>query len=219
MTTIRRARLSFGAIVMGAIIALAIVIAFLLDAVLPDSGHTRNIASIIQSFVTAIAILAGGYYAQARLHVFRTFRPHLTIDQDVTHRQVSEDHIHIAVTSTLRNGSQVHVGLRKAFAVIAGLSRIGPKEVVHLYSIRTAGSGPPRIRWPEIERQDATWDEGEFVIEPGESHSELFEFVIDRQVYESVFVYAYFHNPKYRDGDGSAKGWAAGTVYDIMGVQ
>ena len=36
------------------------------------------------------------------------------------------------------------------------------------------------------------WDEGELVVEPGEAHSELFEFIIDRQVYESVLVYTYF---------------------------
>ena len=95
MTTIRRARLSFGVIAIVAIILLSIAIAFLLNALLPDSGHARNIASIIQSFVTAIAILAGAYYAQTRLHVFRTFKPHLTIDQEVTHRRLGEEYIHI----------------------------------------------------------------------------------------------------------------------------
>ena len=63
------------------------------------------------------------------------------------------------------------------------------------------------------------WDEGELVVEPGEAHAELFEFIIDRQVYESVLVYTYFHNPQYKDGDGAAKGWAAATVYDIMKVE
>ena len=57
MTTIRRARLSFGVIAIVAIILLSIAIAFLLNALLPDSGHARNVASIIQSFVTTIAIL------------------------------------------------------------------------------------------------------------------------------------------------------------------
>ena len=224
MTTIRRARLSFGVIAIVAIILLSIAIAFLLNALLPDSGHARNIASIIQSFVTAIAILAGAYYAQTRLHVFRTFKPHLTIDQEVTHRRLGEEHIHIGVTTILRNNSQVHVGLQEAFAVVAGMSPtvtspISVQEVDYLYSTRTAGSGPPRIRWPEIERQDPKWDTGEFVVEPGEAHAELFEFIIDRQVYESVLVYTYFHNPQYKDGDGTAKGWAAATVYDIMKVE
>ncbi len=95
MTTIRRARLSFGVIAIVAIILLSIAIAFLLNALLPDSGHVQNIASIIQSFVTAIAILAGAYYAQTKLHVFRTFKPHLTIDQEVTHRRLGEEYIHI----------------------------------------------------------------------------------------------------------------------------
>ena len=219
MITIRRARLSFGAIVIVAIIALAIVIAFLLDAVLPDSGHTRNIASIIQSFVTVIAILAGGYYAQARLHVFRTFRPHLTIDQEVTHRRLSLDHTHVGVTTTLHNTSQVHVGLREAFSVVVGLSQITPEEVSYLYSTRTAGSGPARFQWPEIERQEPRWDEGELVVEPGETHSELFEFIIDSLAYESVLVYTYFRNPQAKDGGGTAKGWAAATIYDIMDAE
>ena len=160
MATIRRARLSFGVIAIVAIILLSIAIAFLLNALLPDSGHPRNIASIIQSFVTAIAILVGAYYAQTRLRVFRTFKPHLTIDQEVTHRRLSEGHIHIGVTTTLRNNSPVHVGLREAFAVVVGLSPITPEEVAYLYSTRTAGSGPPRIRWPEIERQDPNGIQG-----------------------------------------------------------
>ena len=219
MTSIRRARISLATLVILAIIVLAVALAFILDAVLPDSSHARNIASIIQSFVTAVAILVGAYYAQARLRVFRTFSPHLTIDQDVKHRPVSDEHIHIGVTVTLRNTSRVHVGLREAHALIAGLSRISPEETAYLYSTRTAGSGPPRIKWPEIERQEPEWDEGELVIEPGEAHSELFEFIIERNVYESVFLYTYFNNPQHKGGGGSARGWAAATVYDIMDAE
>ena len=37
--------------------------------------------------------------------------------------------------------------------------------------------------------------------------------------YESVLVYTYFCNPQRKDGDGSAKGWAAATVHDIMKVE
>ena len=88
-------------VLIGAAIFGAIGAAFLLDAFLPGSSRARNIFSVIQSFVTIIALVTAGIWAYFRFRVFRTLQPHLYIEHRSTHRSLSRSYIHIEVTAIL----------------------------------------------------------------------------------------------------------------------
>ncbi len=202
-------------ITMALAITVSIGAAFILEAVLPDSGRVRNIFSVIQSFVTAVAIVGGAVLAYQRFHVFRTFYPHLTIHHAVSHRRLSESYIHMDVTASLHNSSKVHIELRRCFAIVQDVAPRSDYEAETLYAESLSDEHGSRFQWPTIVRTDRRWVENELIIEPGEQHSETFEFVIAGWENQTVLLYTYFYNERRGRDAGAGGGWAATTVYDV----
>lgn len=187
---------------------------------LPRSDVFKDVSAVLQSFITALAIAAGGYFALFKLQVFRNLQPHLTIAHEVSHRIVSDSYAHISVTAVLRNSSRVKVELREGFFRLQQVSPATDEDVEDLYAEvfeDAAGAEAEKkehIRWPVLDTHYPNWDSGKVVIEPGESHPETYEFIVSKDV-KSVLVYTYFYNPAYSEGSGVAEGWHATTVYDI----
>lgn len=69
-------------------------------------------------------------------------------------------------------------------------------------------------RWPKLIEVERNWDEGELIVEPGESRRESYDFLVSADVW-AARVYTFFHNPSFREGGGTALGWGATTVYDM----
>ena len=201
-------------------IALAItalgVVAVLLHSILPDADRAKNIAGIIQSFVTVIAIGVGAYLAQIRFQIFRTFQPHLTISHKVNHRFLSDSYIHIDASAIMHNSSKVKVELRKSFVRLQQVSPISDEEAESLYAGVFEDKEYNNFQWPVLEHLERVWNKGELVIEPGESHTETFEFMVPASEFSSVLIYTYFYNPESGPDAGTAEGWAATSLHDIM---
>ena len=195
-------------------LALLVTIALVLDFALHDGGRAKDIASIVQSFTAALAIVAGGIYALYKLQLFRTLEPHLNIEHGISHRHLSDSYLHIDATAILHNTSKVKIELRQGLFRLQGISPVSDEEVEILYTETFAEKNFNSIQWPTVEEAERAWAEGELVLEPGESHSETIEYIVAASGYESVLVYTYFYNPSW--GPGSAEGWTASTVYDIV---
>lgn len=203
-------------VLIGLAVVGAIGAAFLLDAVLPGSGRARNIFSVIQSFVTVVAIVGGGVLAYQRFQVFRTFYPHLTIEHQISHRRISDNYIHIAVTAILHNRSRVHTEVRDGFASLQVVAPLSDSEARDRYSEVFVRRQHVSIQWETLDEYVRRWEDDELVVEPGESHQETFEFMLGNSSYDTVLIYTYFYNVRHDEDTGSAEGWAATTVYDIM---
>ena len=174
----------------------------------------KDDAAAVQSLVTAAAIVVGGLLALRRFQLFRTLEPHLTITHVVDRRRVGSHYVHLDVTATLHNTSNVHVGLRDGVFALQQVSPISDEELKRLHANELRDGG---LRWPTLSVARRDWDEGELVVEPGETHHETIEFIVSDHV-ETVIVYTYFFNPTHRDGSKSAQGWHALTVYDIVDI-
>ena len=213
-----RARLQGSQILRGAALVLAalaslVCLAVVLDLTLPGGSRAKDIASIVQSFAAALAIVVGGIYALYKLQLFRTLEPHLTIEHRISHRRLSDSYMHIDVTAGLHNSSKVKIELRKGLFRLQGISPVLDEEVEILYTETFDEKKYHNIQWPTIEEVERAWAKGELVLEPGESHSETIEYIVALSGYESVLVYTYLYNPS--RSRGSAQGWTATTVYDI----
>ena len=91
LTRFLRARgLWRGLLIIGIAIVLQIASLVLLDLTLTGAGKLKDIAAIIQSSVTAVAIAAGGLFAYYKLQFFRDLEPHLTITHEVSHRLIGD---------------------------------------------------------------------------------------------------------------------------------
>ena len=196
-----------------AVIVLALLAAAVYAAsLIPGIAGLIDLARIVQAIVIAVATIMTAYIAQDRLQIFRTFEPHLTIEQQVSHRHIGESYIHIGVTAILRNSSKVKVEVRDALFHLYKIAPIQDDDIEKLYAeVFVDEDGFRDIQWDTLYEMSRTWVENEFIIEPNETHREPFEFIISDDV-RSVLVYTYFYNLSSQD---SPEGWGATTFYDI----
>lgn len=183
-----------------------------------EIGRIKDIVSTIQAFVWAFLLLAGGVFAYRKLGLFRDFEPHLTVTHAVSHRRISPRYLHIAVTATLHNTSKVKVDVKDGYIRLSQISPIDDETVERKYAQRFDNLDDDGVRyfqWDVLDTARQASSEALLVIEPGESHAELGEFIVSNEV-ETVLVHSYFYNSQYPGNAHSAPGWTASTVYDIM---
>ena len=180
-----------------------------------DISRVKDVVGIVQAFVWAFLIVAGGIFAYRKLQLFRDFEPHLTITQSVTHRPVGRQYVHIGVIVTLHNSSKVKVEIRDFFFRMHQISPLSNEDIENLYINAFRSEDHSDIDWPVMENVAKELRRNELVIEPGEYHHEPFEFIVSERV-ETVLIYSYFYNRKYSQNSQSAQGWAATTFYDIL---
>ena len=168
----------------------------------------------IQSAITSVAIVVGGAFALLKLQVFRTFEPHLTITQEVSHRPVGDSYVHVVVTATLHNSSRVRVDLREGLFRLQQIRPITDEEVERIYTEVFVDHAARHLQWPTLDEATRVWGKNDASVEPSESHQETCEFIVDSNV-QSVLVYTYIHNAKTGRDPSASWGWTATTVYDI----
>ena len=196
-----------------AVIVLALIAAAVYAAsLIPGIAGILEPARIVQAIVIAVATIMTAYIAQDRLQIFRTFEPHLTIEQQVSHRHIGESYIHIGVTAILRNNSKVKVEVRDALFRLSKIAPTHDDDIEKLYTEVFVANEFNHIQWELLYNAPRTWDDDELIlIEPNQTHREPFEFIISADI-RSVLVYTYFYNSR---SQNSADGWGTTTFYDI----
>ncbi len=180
----------------------------------PGDNNTSYLSGVWQPFVTIIAIAIGGIVAIFKFQLFRDSEPHLTISHSISHRPIGDSYVHIDVTAHLKNSSRVHVEIRKGLFRLQHIAPASDAEVEALYADVFRGREHEHLQWPTLDEAELTWNSGDLIVEPGESHPETYEFIVSKDV-ESVFVYTYFHNWRH-PRSSQAPGWARGTAYDTI---
>ena len=163
-----------------------------------------------QAIATVTLICVGGIFAYRRLQLFRTFDPHLTISQEVSHRLIGDSYVHIYVTATLHNSSKVQVEIREGFFSLMKISPVSDEQVEEMYASVFIDEEYDDIPWPVLEQAPRIWGKGVLLVEPGEVHQEICEFIISKDT-KSVIIYTHFRNLY----SSTPEGWYTTTVYDI----
>ena len=185
------------------------------DLWLPDDFESKESIAILQAAVTVAAIVIAGFYAIAKWELFRDFEPHLNVSHIVHHRSIGNSYVHLDVTVTLHNSSKVKVDMQKGFLVLQSVAPVTDQDVERVYEEAFAGEFVEDFGWPVLEEEVREWKRGELVIEPGEVHREVLEFIISNEI-DTVQVYTYYYNSM---SSRKATGWSMGTVYDIMDLR
>jgi hypothetical protein len=199
---------------LAASIAGLIWLAFVLYFSLSDRDSVKDLTQIIQASVTSVAIVMGGFFAIVKLELFRDFAPHLTIGHQISHRRIGNSYVHVGVVVTLRNSSKVAMKIRRGEYLVQQVSPVTDAKIESL-NIYLPDAESNYIEWPVLDEQERIWNEEELIIDPGESRQEAFESVIPRHT-DSILIYSYFNNQKYKPGFKLAQGWSATSFYDIV---
>ena len=186
-----------------------------LALILTDSGKTKDLAAIAQSSATALAILAGGFFAAYKLEVFRDFAPHLTITHEISHRAVSDSYVHIAVSITLYNSSRVKVDIVDGIFRLYQAAPLSDEYVEQLYKGMLESGSASNTGWPILYDFRFARAADDTFVEPGESHQEIINFFVSTDT-KSVVVYTYFGDSRHPIASQSPRGWNLASVYDIV---
>ncbi len=196
----------------------------------------KDWASVVQAAVTFSALVIGGWFAWKKLEIFRAREPHVTISHDISHRLVGSKYTHIAVTAILHNTSRVNV---EFFGGLSSIQRISPspdEDIEQLYEEVFVVDEQEYIQWTTLEQIRRSWKKDGLIVEPGESETEMFEFLVSADV-KSIAITTYFYNSrvlgKIADMDmrnaprlrgkllrwqeaRGPRGWNRTTIYDIL---
>lgn len=203
-----------GLVALAGLVSVAALVALLwfLASILSNSEKYKDIAELVQTALTILALLAGGAFAAYKFEVFRDSEPRLNLSHTINHRRVGESYVHIDVQVNLHNNSKVLVELRDGISLLLQVDPVSDTEVENLYSGFLAGHNLPEFEWPVLYELERNWDKGEFPIEPGESYNELVEFIVSERIH-TVLVQTFYGDPGYV---GEERGWSMATVYDII---
>ena len=175
----------------------------------------KNAAGIAQALATVAAVVLGGVFAYRNGLLFRTFEPHLTMVQTVTHRRISDQRMHVGVTVTLSNSSKVKVEIHQAEFILQRIAPLTDTEVELLDAQVSEDEEVQHIQWPVLDEWQREWESNELIVEPGGSHQEVFEFIIEQEP-TSLLAYSYFYNSDHSRHPQSAQGWSITSFHDIV---
>ena len=201
------------------------------------TDRLKDGSAIAQAVATVIAIGVGGLFTWRNAQIFRARAPHVTISHEVSHRFVGTEYVHIAVTAILHNRSRVNIEFRDGLFIIQQIAPSLDENVEELYASVFLDHEYEDLQWPTLEQARRAWDEDELIVEPRESETDTFEFIVSTDV-ESIVITTYFYNSRvlgkipdeieprdaprlrgklrrWREVRGP-RGWSRTTVYDIL---
>ena len=138
-----------------ALAAITALLVYFFDLAILDA------ASSVQAIGIVLAVWVGGLFTLYKLNVFRDFKSKLNIELEIQDRRFSNGELHISVVANIRNTSRVHV---KPDLVEFCLNHVVPATFAD----------------PSPGKYD--WSEKNIVIEPGESHVEVYAFCVNSDV-------------------------------------
>ena len=162
---------------------------------------------MVQSVATTLAIAAAAVWFVLQGEA----RPRANITHAITHRALDDHWTWVVVRVDVGNTGRRRLSLRTA--------RVWLQQVLPLTPDMRSALGTPdvipahasHVPWHSVGKvyADVPVDA---VIEPGETHTLDFEFLIPSDV-RTVLVYSYFDNPTYGT---NAVGWGHETIYDLV---
>lgn len=197
----------------------------------------RDWLTIVGAILSIAVVIGGGILARRNAQIFRAKSPHVVISHEVSHRPVGNNYVHIFVTAVLHNSSRVHIEFLDGFAAIFQVSPATDDDVEYLYEEVFDIQQFANVQWPYLDGVRHRWDKDGLLVEPGETETEIFDFIVQKEV-QSVIVNTYFYNsrvvgkiPDNIELDAAERrkrkfrrwmieqgplGWGRASVYDMM---
>jgi hypothetical protein len=185
--------------------------------------EAKDWADLIQSSVTIMAIIIGGYWTYRLYRQKRQRYPCANVEHQISHRLISPDKVLLHVNTGVTNAGEVLLSLRCSWTTVEQMLPIAQ----HLQAIIDQSGDPVEeletdIVWPLLAKREKHWQKRKFELEPNENDARHFDFILDSNI-ETVLVYTYFRNAqKYRSRlvrwllrQKSEIGWGVTTIYDL----
>jgi hypothetical protein len=192
-----------------------------------------NYIEIIQSVVTIITFLLGGFWTYLLFVKKRQKYPRAELEQRVQHRILLDQRILLFVDIKLINIGEVLITPEFLFCQVEKILPLDQQDGEFFTLKRVPGE--TELSWQYAkggERIENEYESSDIEIEPGESDSFHFEFIIMEPI-KTVKIYSYIRNAFKKDPGFSKKfkafnehrdqpeskdiGWSITILYDLNG--
>jgi hypothetical protein len=173
-------------------------------AVLSDSFEAWS--NVAANAAQIGAIVVGGWWAYTRFIRQRESFPRATLQQVITHRELSDSHTYLRVALQIKNTSTVLLPNEQARTDVYQVLPLHPDVERALEGDQLIPEGETHATWYCLGTYDVP-THGK--IEPGDSDEFSFEFVVPTDV-KTVYIYSYVSNPT-----ANNLGWGLSCLYDL----
>ena len=167
----------------------------------------KDIATILQSIITFIAIIIGGVWTYWLFVKKRQKYPSAKIEHQISHRPTANGKVLLSVIAIVSNFGDVLLSLKEGNISV---SQMLPPQG-ELLDILNSSEGTRVTNWHLLSPLVNPIGQKGLEVEPGESQQFLVHYVIDASI-QTTLVYTYFRNV---DKPHRYIGWALTTIYDL----
>jgi hypothetical protein len=164
--------------------------------------------SAAANVATAGALIVGAIWAYLRFFRQRTEKARAMLSYTASHRRLGDDLL-LRATVAAENTGSVLIGVQEVRCEIRQVAPL-PAETEARLRERELINEQDEAELHCIRCYEKKWGEGEAEIEPGETDTFDFDFVVSGEI-ETVLIYAHLPNVMRKD-DG---GWEVSGFYDL----
>jgi len=172
----------------------------------------KNFAAIVQAWATVIAIVVGGGWTYLHFKNQRIEEPRLRLEAAVEALPFAEGKQLVNVVEDVRNSGNTQILLRSGTIILRRILPLPPKaEFLGESSSAVIRPEEDVDVWSSEIKEQYSWKEGEFPMEPGESERVIAKFVIPCSI-QVVEVIGFFSDKPF---DPNGIGWRSFSVVDL----
>jgi len=179
-----------------------------------DMETVKDIASIMQSIITMLAIIVSGFWGYWVFIKNRQQYPRMKLSHLITYRRIEKQKILLHINVTVQNVGGILLSLNTEETRIQKVIPL-PETVAECIDkgIDPVTAGESAIcTWTLLGSHVTSFQKNLFEVEPGEVQELHHDFVIPDTI-KTVLVYSYLKNIKKRNRE---IGWNLITFYDIV---
>ncbi|MHB0967467.1 MAG: hypothetical protein ACYC36_13540 [Bellilinea sp.] len=171
----------------------------------------EQIIQIIESIFGIGAIIFAGIWTYKLFIKNRQKYPHANISQVISHSYLSDGKALIHVAIIFENIGNVLLKVKEGEVRLLQIMPLAPTIKTQLQSnIDIGNPNSAEINWPEIIKKTLEIGKEAYELEPSESDSFHFDFVIDSTI-KIVEIYTFIQNSEKKNG----LGWTSTSIYEL----
>jgi len=184
----------------------------------PETGFSlKELATIVQSIVTTIAIIVGGIWTWILFVKKRHGYPRARLEHRILKKPLPDGKTLLNVQLIISNIGDVLLSIVSTSTRVQQMLPI----IMDIKKCIDEGKDPvsegnTECEWPLLSERLGKISKGEFIVEPGETETICYDFIIDADV-QTIAVYSHLENLK-ENHKNHEIGWNLTTVYDIKEV-
>jgi hypothetical protein len=176
-----------------------------------DAQTVQQWAQALQAVVTVVALIIGGTWTYLLFVKNRLGKPSAKTSHQVTVRDMGDCGLLVHVGVLVQNQSAVLIKISKGEVRLLPVLPLAPEISDRLRKRELPLCEGMEVEWTLVQSRRVDWIQEPREIEPHESDTFYFDFVIDKPLF-TFEVYSYFKNVS---KCGREIGWNTTTVHDV----